>query len=396
MRLWRELLVGAVLVACGIGGMVGYYTFWRTEQKALFMTQEAEQRDIVQLVKATGTLEVFDNMTIGSLVAGIIYKMHVEENQLVKKGDLLVEIDDGLADTRVRETKAALLQARADFAYITAFYKRQKALYAQNHISLDTFQEVTRQYEVVQQEVQLRYANHERANIEFGNKKITAPDDGLVIAKKGAEGETVTLASPPTIIYTLAKDIKQMKAKLEIDESVVGDVKVGMEAELTFDTYPYQMFRGKIAEISNDPKIEKGAISYLATIILDNSELLFRPGMTVDARIVVAQKDDVLAVPSSLFKINPFILADIAKVKGYGYKPLSKKQRMVLKEKESMQTIWLYKEHAFIEHSVKVGINDYAFFEVIEGLEGHEQLVFDTVEPDVMKEFFERFFGKGL
>ena len=233
-----------MLVFAVIGGLCiffAYRLFFKSNAEQLYSTQKMERRDITHIIKATGFLEVEDTMKIGSIVPGIIHKMHVDENEQVKRGQLLAEIDDGKNDTEVKETKAVWDGAEADLVYLEAFFQRQKALYEDDQISKDTFQDATRQLEVAQAEVRLKNASYDKAKLEFDNKKIVAPDDGIVISKIARKGETVTLASPPTLIYLLAKDIKKMNAKLEIDESSVGALKKGATAMMTFDPYPHKI-----------------------------------------------------------------------------------------------------------------------------------------------------------
>ncbi len=239
MKYKKILLPLTVIGIVAIGSFFTYKIFFRKKQQELYTAQQVEKRTITQVIKATGYLRPVDIMNIGSLVAGIIYKMHVEENDTVKKGQLLVEIDDGKGDAEVREAQATLDRAEALATYQKVFFKRQKALYKNNHISLDRFEQVERDLLLAQADVDRTQATYDKVKRNYDNKWITSPDDGLVINKAGSEGETVTLASPPTVIYTIAKDITNMEAKINIDESVVSDLKIGMTAEFTLDTYPY-------------------------------------------------------------------------------------------------------------------------------------------------------------
>ncbi|MCA9770125.1 efflux RND transporter periplasmic adaptor subunit [Candidatus Dependentiae bacterium] len=374
----------------------GYLYFFSKPDQDFFTIGKAQKRTITQIIKATGSLKVEDSMRIGSIVPGVIQKMYVEENEEVKKGHLLASIDDGNQDTLVRSTHAIWESSQAVLKYQKAFYGRQRILYEHNHISRNDFDQFTQNYEIAVAQEKRRKAEHERALLEFNNKQIKAPDDGLVVEKVSREGETVTLASPATIIYILARDITKMEAKLEIDESTVGMLKKNMEAHMTFDTYPNQVFNGPITDISNAPKTKNEAVSYNATVYLDNTERLFRHGMTVNAEIIVAEKQNVLSVPGNIFKISQITLEQIAQAKGFAVQALSQEEKIRLKRAGNMKTVWLVKGKNFVEHSVQVGVNDNAFFEIVKGLTGQEDLIFDTAEPNVMEEFFERFFGKGL
>ncbi len=395
MKYKKILLLLTIIGIVAIGSFFTYKIFFRKKQQELYTTQLVEKRTIAQVIKATGYLRPVDMMNIGSLVAGIIHKMHVEENATVKKGQLLVEVDDGKGDTEVREAQAALDRAQALATYQKVFFKRQKALYKDNHISLDRFEQVERDLRLAQADVDRTQATYDKIKRNYDNKWITSPDDGLVINKTGSEGETVTLSSPPTIIYTIAKDITNMEAKINIDESVVGDLTVGMTAEFTLDTYPYQLFSGTISDISNAAIIIGGATNYIATIPIDNSEQLFRPTMHIDAEIAVTKKEEVVAVPGYAFALNRTILKEIAKGLGYQFNEIDEERREELRKKSRTKTIWVEKENAFIEKIITIGISDSAYFEVISGLKATETIIIDTVEPDIMEQFFKRLFGGG-
>jgi HlyD family secretion protein len=383
-----------VLISGGTWGM--YTTFFAPKKPELFKTGLPEKRTITQTVKATGYIEPEDIMKIGSIVTGIIYKLHVEENDLVKKGQLLVEIDDGKDDTLVRAAQGELESAQASLLYAESYLQRQKVLFEAGHISKDLYEQVSRDYQVAMATTATKKAAYDQALLLFNRKKIMAPEDGLVITQNSSEGETVAVTSPATIIYTIAKDIRKMEVNLEIDESTVSDLKEGMIAHLSFEAYPHRTFKGKIYSINNSPTKKGSAVNYTASISIDNSDRLFRPGMSVDATIVIAEKENVIAVPNNLFRIGNGTLEQIAKVVGYDYKPLSKQERTKVLETDRMKTIWVVRDKAFIEQPITIGVNDNSYYEIVSGIEENDFILTDLAEPDAMKEFFKKFFGKGL
>ncbi len=384
-------------IATGTAAAAGIYkAFFVKKEKRLFATEKPQRRNITQAVRATGYLETEDLLKIGSIVPGIIKKLCVEENEYVKKGDVLAIIDDGKDDTEVRETEGALEEAQAALVYTTVHYQRQKTLFDVGQLSKDNFDKVVSDYDTAKAHVKSKQAAYECAKLTFTNKTIRSPQDGLIIEKISTEGETVTLASPATIIYTLAKDIRTMDVKLEIDENRVGQIKKGLVATLTFDTYPYKKFSGTIADISNAPIKKQTAVNYHATFTIDNKELLLRPGMTVNAHIVVAEKDNVITVPGGIFAINDIILEEVAKASKYLFKPMTRQAKKELEKKGAFKTVWLVEDKAFVEKPVELGINDNAFFEIVSGLTADEDIIVDVEEPDTMQQLYSKIFSKGL
>ena len=396
MKLFK-VIVWLILIGTATGATyLVYKKFFVKKEKQWFATQQAQRRTISQVIRSTGFLEAEDLLKIGSLVPGIIKQLLVDENDQVKTGQILAIIDDGKEDTEVRETEGLLNQAKNDLTYMTAYYKRQKALFDAGQLAQDTFEKVTRDLENAKEQVKTRQGTHDAAKLVFSNKTIKAPETGLIIQKVSTIGETVTLASPATVIYTLAKDLSKIKVRLEIDENRIGEVKKGQVAILTFDTYPYKKFTGTIADVSNAPIKKQTAVSYHATFMLDNKEGLLRPGMTVNARITVEEKENVLAVPGNIFAINAFQLQEIAKITGFGFQPMSTKEKRELDIKGAFKTLWIVEGKTFIEKAVELGANDNAFFEIVSGLTGTEQIVSDVQEPDTMQQFYSKIFGKGL
>lgn len=238
-------------------------------------------------IKVNGFMRVKDEMRIGSVIEGVVYKMYVNENDMVKKGQLLVEIDDGRLDTLVKEALAQLQKAKAIETYQKEFFNRQKILFEKNYISLDEFQQAQRDLHVAEYEVALRQASLEEEQTLYSRKFIKAPEDGIVVSQIAREGETVTLSSPPTLLYVLARNLKQMKVALEIHEDQIARVKEKTSVTLMSDAYPHQTFTGQITKISNRPKQNGDSVVYIALVPFDNSEMLFRPGMQVTAQISV-------------------------------------------------------------------------------------------------------------
>jgi len=393
----KKIIIWLIIVAVITGTIILVkQTFFPQKKITWYTLGKATRRNISQIIRSTGSIEAEDTLKIGSIVPGVINKMLKEENDPVKKGDLIAIIDDGIGDTDVRATAGALETAKANLEYLTNFYHRQKALYEAKQLSQDAFEKVTRDYKNSQANVISQQASHDKAKLIFYNKKIKAPENGIILKKVSTEGETVTLASPATIIYEIAKDIRKMNVKLEVDENTIGNLKTGKEVYLTFDTYPYKRFFGKIQKISNAPIKRQGAVNYEASFLLDNSTLLLRPGMNVTARILVGEKEDVLSVIGYAFTINPTLLEYIAKLQNFTVKNIDKKTREELQENGKYNTLWIKEGNTFIEKPVEIGIADNAFFEIISGISGDEDIVMDIHEPDTLKQLYAKIFSKGL
>lgn len=402
MTLIKRILLPLALL--GIAAGVGYwYFFYRSTNglESLYTTQLPQQRTIKQIIDATGSLEAQGTINIGSLVSGIVLKLYAEDNQNVKQGELLAEIDIGKSDTDVQATLYALKEAEAASIYARAVFERQKQLFEKNNISRDAYERAERDMLVTQNAVERAKALHEKATIEWNNTRIVAPVSGTIIKKNVSVGEAITTFAPPTILYTIATDLTIMDVNLEIDEGSIGALRIGQTAEMTFDTYPHKVFLGKIQDIYHSPIKKQGSVAYEAIITLKNKELLLRPGMTVNATILVDERSNVLCVPGYIFAIKRDLVRYLANKLNYSFKELSSEELNTFKKQGSHQenpvkTIWILMPNTIKEIPIELGINDDAYFEVVRGLQGNEHIITDIKEPDSMDEFYAQLFSRGL
>jgi len=395
-------IMWAIFIAAIVStiGYIGYKKAKKVE-KPLFKTATFKKRNVTQVINATGSIEAENTIKVGSLINGVVKSLLVEENEQVKKGQLIAVLDNGKGDTDVKRTAGLVKASKANVAYQKAFYKRQLLMFEKGNISKNDLDLAESQYGQAMGRLDERVAAHEKAVIDYQNTRILSPIDGVVIKKNVSLGEGVSSFLMPTVLYTIAQDLTKMKVELEIDETVIGDLKIGEEAILTFDTYPNKEFKGKIKEISNGPTISKGTVSYKSYVYLNNDHLLLKPGMTIHATIIVAQRKNILAVPGYIFSINPKLVEAIAKEKKYNYKPITPEKidsfRKSIKNKENpIKTIWIFKNETFAQKPVEIGITDKVFFEIVSGLKEEENIVIDVEETDVMKQMFKRLFGGGL
>ncbi len=392
----KLLIQGSIALICIAGGFLAYHRYFKKNEPFLYKTEKPFARYIRQSIKAAGNLEPEDMLKVGSLVSGIIQKMFVEENDFVEKGQLLVLIDDGREDSKVRVAEQALEIAQANATYFEQFLQRQKPLYENGFLSENEFLRLKTELTTKQQEVLIKQEQLADEKRLFTKKQITAPEDGVVVGKNGSEGEMVTNFGSSFAIYTIAKDIRKMEAKIEIDESSVGLIKDGMIAQLIFDAYPEKTFESRIKEISNNPISKGGTVSYMAKLPIANEDLLFKPGMTLDADIVINEKNASLVVQGQVFSINPNTIEQVAKIKTYGYEPIPLKEKQDLTTQGNIKFLWIEDNNNFVEKAVKTGITDGAYFEVIDGIAENDKIIVDTIETNAVEAMFKKMFNTGL
>lgn len=387
-----------------IGSFIGfpiYYFFFipaTTSLDHLYSVEVPSLRDIKQTISATGVLKLKNEIKIGSVVAGRIKAIHVDENDPVTEGQLLVEIDTGLGDTEVREALATYEKALAELDYQESNYQRQSQLFEEHFISEAALQEAKRHYRVTLAEVKALKASYEKKVIAYENSKIYAPDSGIVIHIAVTKGEKVSSDLEGGFILSMAPDVKQIEVELDIHEKDIGQIQKGQKVQMVVDTYPHKVFESAIQNISFTAKEGKDKeCLYQAKAYIENPHLLLRPGMSVNATIDVASTESALALTSQAFLIKLEHLQPIAKLLNYSIKSIEKQEKQALLKKHSdqqMQFVWQACENCFQEMPIEIGMTDHIHFQVTSGLKGNEQLVSGVIEDDEMQKIYEKFYRK--
>jgi HlyD family secretion protein len=370
----------------------------KAENTALFTTEKAQQRNIVSAIKTKGTLIPVEIVRVGNIVNGIIRYLYFQENDLVNKGQLLAEIDDGREDWDINANFGNLDTNQAVLSYQYEFLKRQEQLFIRKQISLDTFQQAQRDYQAAYAKVEQAKGLYEQSKLTYDNKKVFSKVSGMIIEKDVSLGETIsndTGVAPVTIICKIAREIELLKAYILLDDAALESTTTNMTATMTVDTYPHKKFIGNISEIisiyhtmeiadypylSLIPKVEKSA-SHYAIAAIDNKDLTLRPGMTFTASITIAAKENVLSLPSQVFKISKHSIQQIAEDRGYKYQPLDNRKLLELAHADNAKTVWVYKNNTFIEKAITAGISNADYVEITQGIDENDDIVYEAHEP---------------
>jgi len=397
MQRKRILFLTALLGVIIIGAFFTYKKFFHKKASLPYTTQKPERKTIKRIIDTTGKIRIAEKIKIGSLVAGTIKKLYVDENEFVKKGQLLALIDTGKGDADVREAKGSLQQAKARYDYQKAYYKRQKALHRAGQLSQNEFDEVIRDYLSSHGNYQSSQARFDRAKEAYDNTQIFSPQEGVIIKVGVAEGQRITTELDATVLFEIARDITRMEAILRVDESSISQIIVGQKVEFTVDTLPHKLFTTTVSQIAYSPKEAAGDVYYKTSAPVDNSEKLLRPGLSVDAKIFIAKSKNALTIPSQAFMISPKVLQAIAKKIGYSYHSIDKKEVKTRKaqEEKPIDTVWIVQkngegEGGFIEKIVVTNLTDDIHFEVVSGLTENDDVIINIEEKNYMEEIYKK------
>lgn len=348
------------------------------EKKVSFKTEKPFQQDITQYVNATGSLQAKEQITIGSLIAGKVEKIIADDNDVVKKDQVLAILDDGIGDSAIKSLKAILLEANANLKYQQAFYNRQKKLYESNQISKNLFEDIEKNYEIAKAKVLQADAQLEIRTKEYNNLFIKAPKDGIVISKQIDLGQMITSRLQATVLYVMAKDLHKMEADVAVDEADIGLIKDGQEAVFTVDAFPNEVFKAKIKLVQYLAKIVDNVVTYGTILNVDNQNLKLRPGMTTNVNIKVLDVKDALVVHNRTLRINKTFLKKTAKELDYDIEKLPKKTDTI--SKAETPSVWIVQNNLFKEVEVKTGAIEGQYTQIISGLNKNNNVVTEVTD----------------
>lgn len=375
--------------------IIGVGTYWFFKKKTieptqLFKTEKPIRKDLVQYVKASGTLKAKDQLSVGSLVDGKVEKILVDDNDFIKKSQVLAILDNGIGDSAVKLAKAQLKEAKEKLYYYEHFYKRQTALYNAKQIADDLYEQYTKELEVLRAQVLQKEAELEIKEQEYNNLFIKSPEDGIVIAKEIDLGQMITSRLDATVLFVIAKDLKCMEAHVNVDEADVGMVKEGQEVIFTVDAFPKLEFKAKVKQIRYLAQIIDEVVTYATILDVSNPNLKLRPGMTTNVKIMVAQGKNILAVKNKALRIDGALLEKIAKKCNYGFERIPETT-----ETTQIDHVWIFKDDTFKQIKVKVGVRKGRFTQIISPqINDHSNIVNEIAQLEreniLLKQVFAR------
>lgn len=301
MKRINKCVAWAAMMLLGAAVMTG------CSKKAGFTYSEAEaaKQDIVNSVTATGTIEPVTSVDVGTQVSGVISKLYVDYNSVVKAGQVIAELDRTNLMSELSSAQASLKSAQSELDYQKTNYERYKALYDKGLISANDFEQARLSYVQAQQKTQQQKESVKKAQTNLGYATITSPIDGVVLSKEVEEGQTVASSFSTPTLFKIARDLTDMRVIADVDEADIGDVKEGQRVTFTVDAFPDDTFEGQVTQVRQEATTESNVVTYEVVISAPNDDLKLKPGLTANVVIFTMEAKDVLAVPSKALRFTP-------------------------------------------------------------------------------------------
>jgi HlyD family secretion protein len=347
------------------------------EKSIKVSVEKVKRQDMTAVISASGEVKPKKNVNISSQIAGRVIKIGVEEGQQVKAGDFLLKLESTQYEANADGDRARIQSLRADMIRGEAvknrddgFYKRQIKLFDAELISTETLESAKANYEISKANCnailfQIKQAQASlQSTLDILKKtEYYAPIEGIITSLRVEEGETAlvgTMNNPGTVLMTIA-DLSVMEVEVEVDETDVVGVKIGQKSEVKIDAYPDDIITGTVTEVGSSAlqtvTTADESKDFKVVVTLENPPANLKPGLSASADIIIAKKENVLAVP-----ISALVLRD-------------KTQDDQNSEKEQEEGVYIVEESRVKFMPIKKGIMGELMIEITSGLEEGQDVV---------------------
>ncbi|MDR0940910.1 MAG: efflux RND transporter periplasmic adaptor subunit, partial [Bacteroidales bacterium] len=248
----KKLIIMGVIIAVAA---ISSYIYFKSSNKSTMelVTQAATIGNIESVVTATGTIQPITEVLVGTQVSGIVQKIYVDFNSVVKKGDTIAELDKSTLKTALSVSRANYQTAQNNVQYNKTIYDRQKTLFAKQLISQADFDAAEHTYKTSMNNLTQSKSDLERAETNLGYATIISPIDGVVLSRAVDEGQTVAASMNTPTLFTIAQDLKEIQVEANVDEADIGKIKMGQKVTFTVDAYQNATFEGEVKQIRLNP-----------------------------------------------------------------------------------------------------------------------------------------------
>ena len=311
------IIVALVIVT---GAILGLTVFKSGKNgKVEYKTEVIGKGDIEALVVTSGTLNPIETVDVGAQVSGKIEKLYADFNTVVKKGDIVAELDQEPLRMKIDQNEAnyksrvaSLERSKVQLQTAEKAYERAKTLFAKELISIEEMDAAEANYlnaksDIVSSEATLAQAKStlDLSKVDLGYSIIKAPVDGVVITRKVNIGQTLQSSYTAPVLFQVATDLTKMKVECSVDESDIGKVKEGQKVRFTVEAYPNETFNGVVQQVRFSPETVQNVVTYTTIVNVDNPDKKLLPGMTATVSIIVGEAKDVLRVSNAALRFTP-------------------------------------------------------------------------------------------
>ena len=359
-KVWIAMIL-VVVIAVAVWLLSG----GKKEEQINFKQEKVATHTLQNSITATGTIEAVTSVTVGTQVSGIVNKLYVDYNSVVKKGQVIAELDKTNLISELNTAKANLASTESNLSYQSANMKRYQTLYKKGLVSADEYENALLAYRQAKEQVASSRENVQRAQTNLGYATITSPIDGTVISKSVEEGQTVAASFNTPELFTIAKDLKNMQVIANVDEADIGGVAVGNRVNFTVDAYPDDTFEGVVKQVRLEATTTNNVVTYEVVISAPNADLKLKPGLTANVTIFTKEQANILSVANKALRFTPT------------KETVGKDMKIV--DCKGKNKVWTLNGNTLTAHSVNIGQSDAMHTQIISGIKAGQSVVTEIV-----------------
>lgn len=347
-----------IIMALSLASML---TACQSGPKFEYTESEVTRENITTSVTATGTIEPVTSVQVGTQVSGIVSKLYVDYNSVVKAGQVIAELDRTNLISELESATAQLRSAESDYEYQKTNHERYQNLYNKGLVSANDYEKARLSYSQSEQTVTQRRENVKKARTNLSYATITSPIDGVVLSKEVEEGQTVASSFNTPTLFNIAQDLTQMRVIADVDEADIGEVREGQRVSFTVDAFPSMVFDGSVQQVRQEAATESNVVTYEVVITAPNDDLKLKPGLTANVTIYTMEINDVVAVPAKALRFTP---REIMLNKGE-----------TIEDCQAKTKVWMRQGNAYKAFPVEIGVTNGMLTEVKSGLKPGDKVV---------------------
>ena len=342
-----------------------------------YSTETVQKGAITTSVTATGTVEPVTSVTVGTQVSGLISHIYVDYNDVVRKGQVIAELDRTTLSNSLTSAQRNLASAKSDYDYQKKNFERMTELHGKQWISDDEYESARLAYEKALNSYESSKLQVSTAQTNLGYATITSPIDGVVLSRAVEEGQTVASAMTTPTLFTIARDLTDMRVIADVDEADIGGVVKGQRATFTVDAFPNDSFEGTVTQVRQEATTSSNVVTYEVVISAPNPDLKLKPGLTASVTIYTLERSDVLSVSAKALRWEP--------------KQTTIGEEDVIEDApQAKHKLWTKEGNTFRAYPVETGASNGVTTEILsgvpEGFEAINEAVINQGEPEEQEE----------
>jgi len=351
--------IAVIMMVLVTGGWLGFQRGWFGAGKAQTIEQAsitavAELRDIDFTLQISGDVQPATQLDVKPEVGGRLKAIHVEPGDVVKAGQLLVEIDDRDIISELESVRTEIEGAKLSVDKNKRNYARAKELFEQKLISKEAYDNLGSELDISENAFARGERKKQLVEDKLSKTKVHAPSDGTVLTVPVVKGQVAIAAASVnngTTLMTVA-NLTKLLVESHVNQVDVAKLATGLRVKLEAESIKDEAMEAEIDFIAPVATVKSSVKGFVVQAIIEKPSARLRPGMTVQLKIPVAKAESVVSVPVSA----------------------------VFKGDDNSRVVYVRSGEKTERRVVKVGISDLDHAEILQGLKEGEQVL--LTEPE--------------